>query len=329
LLALLSAGGLLGAKAAEPTAAPAPGPDRGLGKPAGVHDPSTVVRSGDEFWLFATGNGVRSLRSRDLQNWQPGPPVLSEVPGWVRQIVPGHRGYFWAPDVIRAGGRYLLYYSVSTWGRNTSAIGLATNPTLAPEDLAFRWKDEGLVARSAATNDFNAIDPGLLLDADGRLWMVFGSFWSGIQLVPLDAATGRRAAPGLPPQTLAWHEAIEAPCLHHRGGHYYLLVNWGRCCRGTNSTYEIRVGRSRNVAGPYVDKDGKDLRRGGGTLLLGTRGRLIGPGHPGIVTVNGVDWMSCHFYDRDRRGQPALALCKLQWSPDGWPEVDRIQLPER
>ena len=122
-----------------------------------VHDPSTIVRSGGEYWLFSTGQGIRSWRSRDLTQWEEGPRVFESPPAWTTNAVPGFRGHIWAPDIIRSGERWLLYYSVSTWGKNTSAIGLATNPTLDPADPRYAWVDEGPVIQSVAGDDFNAI----------------------------------------------------------------------------------------------------------------------------------------------------------------------------
>ncbi len=286
-----------------------------------VHDPSTIVRCGDEYWFFYTGVGVRSYRSRDRVNWAPGPPVFREFPAWTREVVTNHTGHFWAPDVIRVNDRYLVYYSVSSWGKNRSAIGLATNATLDPSDPAFGWKDEGIAVSSTPADNFNAIDPSVLLDRDGRLWMAFGSFWSGIKLVELDPATGKRKFPDAPVEGLAFREAIEAPCLHRRGDQYYLFVNWGLCCRGTNSTYEIRVGRSGAVTGPYVDRDGIPLLHEAATPVLGTTNRFIGPGHAGILQVGAEDWMSYHYYDGAAHGRPTFALRRLRWTADGWPEV--------
>ncbi len=277
-----------------------------------VHDPSTIQRFNDQYWVFATGPGVKSLRSTDLKTWRLGPRVFDTPPRWTRDITPDQRGYFWAPDVVRVGDRYLLYYSVSTWGKNTSAIGLATS-----DRLDGGWKDRGIVIRSATNDNFNAIDPSVLLDRDGKLWMAFGSFWSGIKVVGLDPATGKT---NTPLYSVASHNAIEAPCLYQRGEYYYLFVNWGLCCRGTNSTYEIRVGRSREATGPYVDRDGVDLRDGGGSLFLGTAGTQIGPGHAGIFKVGDEEWLSYHYYDATRAGQAMLAVRKLRWTTDDWPE---------
>ena len=157
--------------------------------------------------------------------------------------------------------------------------------------------------------------------ADGRLWLAFGSYWSGIKLVELDPQNGKVIAAGSPMYSLAWNHRIEAACIHHHGSNYFLFVNWGECCKGTNSTYEIRVGRSDQITGPYQDREGKDMMDGGGTRVLGGEGRFIGPGHAGIVNVDGQDWFSFHYYDGANRGRPTLAVRKLSWDNDGWPVV--------
>ena len=286
-----------------------------------IHDPSTIVQCDGAYWVFGTGRGVISRHSSDLMTWEAGPPVFTNAPAWTTNAVPNHRGRFWAPDVIQAGGRYLLYNSVSTWGSRVSAIGLVMNRTLNPRSPDFRWEDGGIVVQTSDRDDFNAIDPNVMRDKDGRLWLAFGSFWSGIKLVELNPQTGLRLAADSPVHSLAWKEAIEAACLYRRGDHYFLFVNWGRCCRGVNSTYNIRVGRSASVTGPYLDKDGVDLLRGGGSLVLDTSGHYIGPGHPGILNQGGTNWLSYHFYNGQHQGRAELDLLPLRWSNDGWPEV--------
>jgi arabinan endo-1,5-alpha-L-arabinosidase len=296
-----------------------------------AHDPSTIVRCKDEFWLFATGRGIMSYRSKDLINWTQGPAVIEKRPAWTLQAVPEHRGgeqgHYWAPDVIHHGGRYLLYYSVSTFGRNTSAIGLIANQTLDPADPQYKWQDQGIVIQSSRNDNFNAIDPAVTTDLQGNLWMSFGSFWSGLKLVQLDPKTGKRLAPDSPIHSIARAKEIEAPFIYPHDGHYYLLFNWGICCRGTSSTYNIRVGRSKNITGPYLDKDGKDLNQGGGSLVLETESPFIGPGHPGILKRNAAYHLSMHFYDPTRRGAGTLALRPLTWDKDGWPLVPSPRSP--
>ncbi len=271
--------------------------------------------------MFATGQGVASLRSKDLVAWESGPPVFVEPPKWVADVVPGNRGHFWAPDVIRHDGRYLHYYSVSAFGKNTSAIALASNPTLDPADPECKWTDHGVVVRTGPKDDCNAIDPCVVHGPDDTLWLAFGSFWSGIKLVQLDPKTGLRLAPNSPVHALANKEQIEAAALYRHGDYFYLFVNWGWCCRGVRSTYNLRVGRSRDITGPYLDKDGADLRKGGGSLLLETEGRFIGPGHAGVFQDCDRTLLSFHFYDGDHDGRTRLAIRPLEWDMDGWPRV--------
>jgi len=291
-------------------------------KNARVHDPSTIIKCGDEYWLFFTGRGIPSYRSKDLIDWQPGPPVFSNAPPWVAGAVPGKSGNgFWAPDIVHVGNRYLLYYSASIFGKKTSAIGLATNPTLNPDDRQYRWTDRGIVIQSGARDDFNAIDPAVAQDEQGGLWLAFGSFWSGIKLIQLDPSTGQRLTANSTIYSLAHAESIEAPYIHHHGTFYYLFVNWGLCCRGTNSTYNIRIGRSDRITGPYLDKTGKDMREGGGSLFLGSSGPFVGPGHAGILEQGESTWFSCHFYDGDRGGARTLGMARLRWQSDGWPTL--------
>ena len=287
--------------------------------PPRVHDPSTIVSANGEYHLFSTGRGGLTRHSRDLATWTSGPPVFAASPVTVTNFLPAHHGWLWAPDVVRLNGRWLLYYSISEFGKNTSAIALASNATLDPADKDFLWRDDGIVIASERTDDFNCIDPSVFLDDDGRLWLAFGSFWSGIRLTELDPATGRRLAPGSPLQRLAWNHSIEAACLTKHAGEYFLFVNWGVCCRGTNSTYEIRVGRSGKISGPYLDREGCDLQSGGGAEFLASQGRFIGPGHAGILRDGTNEFVSFHFYDGSRRGAATLGLRRLNWGTNGWP----------
>ncbi len=304
----------LGSSAAAP-------PERHPSGAPRFHDPSTPILQGETWHIFSTGNGVSSRTSPDLKTWSESQPVFKELPAWHREVVPDHKGYLWAPDIIRQGDRYLLYYSVSGWGKNTSAIGLASSPTLDPKDPACQWKDEGIVIRSGKEDSYNAIDPQLFADSDGSLWMVFGSFWTGIQLIELDPRTGLRHAKHRKVHQIAWNETIEAPALLKHDGYYYLFVNWGFCCRGVNSTYEMRVGRSKKITGPYLDAGGSDLSTGGGTLFMKSEGDCIGPGHPSFIREKDANRMFFHYYDRRRNGFATMGDLPLRWNEKGWPEI--------
>jgi len=284
-----------------------------------AHDPSTIVKDGSEYWVFATGRGIISLHSTNLVMWQAGPTVFTNRPAWTTNAVPGFRGMFWAPDIVHLKDQYLLYYSVSTWGSQTSAIGLATSKSLDPANSNYGWTDRGLVIQSSPRDSYNTIDPSVTLDNLGRLWLAFGSYWSGVKIVQLDPLTGKRIGTNSPIAAVGWKEAIEASCLYQHENYYYLFVNWGQCCRGVRSTYSIRIGRSPSVTGPYLDQAGKDLLQGGGTLLMESEGRLIGPGHAGIFTEGSTNWFSFHYYDGQRDGARTLGLRRLEWGSDGWP----------
>ncbi len=287
-----------------------------------IHDPTTPLRAEGAWWVFGTGKLVLTARSADLLTWQRVGPALSAPPAWAHEVAPNNKkDYYWAPDLVHVGGRYLLYYSVSEFGKNTSAIALATSPSLDPAVPNHAWVDRGTVIRSDPADDYNAIDPSVLADADGRLWMAFGSFWRGLFLVELDPATGLRLNPGTEPVHLAAAKEIEAPTLYRRHAYYYLFFNEGQCCKGVSSTYRVRVGRSRVITGPYIDDAGRDLREGGGREFIGTQGKFIGPGHVGLFKEGDTEWVSMHFYDGTRNGQPVLGLRRLAWTPDGWPFI--------
>jgi arabinan endo-1,5-alpha-L-arabinosidase len=289
-----------------------------------TRDPSSIVKCKDEYWVFYTGRGVPSYHSKDLVKWEHGPAVFKTAPDWIARVVPENRNMnYWAPDIMKLGDRYILYYSVSSFGKMTSAIGLATNPTLDPNDPAYHWTDQGWVVRTQDGDGYNAIDPSVFRDRDETLWMTFGSYWSGIKLVQLDPQTGKRLTPDSKPFSLAHNESIEASYLCRHDGYYYLFVNWGSCCAGPKSTYNIRVGRSKTVTGSYVDKAGVDLLHGGGSLFLATtNGPLIGPGHAGTLNAQGKEWFTSDFEGDVRMGGKAtLAIMPLRWNADGWPEA--------
>jgi Glycosyl hydrolases family 43/Concanavalin A-like lectin/glucanases superfamily len=290
----------------------------------GIHDPSTIIQCNGRYYIFGTHGGIYSKSSADKQYWFTGPSVFPTAPSWTTSytLTSGLDG-FWAPDVIYFNGQYHLYYSISTFGSQVSAIGLATNPTLDPNAFSYHWTDQGPVIQSITGNSYNCIDPSVTFDASSNLWMSFGSYWNGIYLVQLDAATGLRNATNSTLTRLAFNSAqydpIEASYLYHHGSYYYLFVNWGACCAGMNSTYNIRVGRSTTVTGPYLDRNNVNMVSSGGTLFLKTTGKYIGPGQIGILDEDGTNCFSYHYYDGNANGTPTLDIEPLYWTPDGWP----------
>lgn len=293
-----------------------------------VHDPAFVAgEGGDASFIYSTGNGrigdgnIQIRRSDDGAEWVDAGTVWDEKPKWLTEAIPGVDN-LWAPELYEHDGTWYLYYSASTFGKNASLIALATNTTLDPDDPAYAWVDRGVVIESAGT-DYNAIDPGIVEDAEGDPHLAFGSFWSGIRMVPLDWPSGLRAAgtEADEPLYLADRQsppnAIEAPYLMAHDGYFYLFVSKDFCCKGVDSTYSIVVGRSESVTGPYVDADGVPLLEDGGTTVLTSDGVRIGPG--GQSVSGGL--LAFHYYDADLDGQFRLGLLPLRWE-DGWPRVE-------
>lgn len=285
-----------------------------------AHDPSRITKQGNTYYLYRTSQGIMEKTSTDLRNWTYGGRVFpGNPPSWTTNAVPGFTGDFWAPDIIYHNGVYYLYYAVSSFASQVSAIGLATTANLATGP----WTDQGAVIQSTYGDPYNCIDPCPLVDTNGTMWLTFGSYWNGIYLMQLDPTTGKRISANSPLTHLAYHnstyDSIEGSFLYQHGGYYYLFVNWDTCCQGVNSTYNIRVGRSRSVTGPYLDRDGVNLVNSGGSMFLESTARFIGPGQTGITDDNGTYWLTYHYYDGNNGGTPTLGLGRLAWSADGWP----------
>ena len=283
-----------------------------------AHDPSRLIKQGNTYYVYRTSQGIMSKYSTDLRNWTYGGQVFpSGPPAWTSNAVPGFTGFFWAPDVVSLNGVYYLYYSVSGFGQQVSAIGLATTTNLASGN----WTDQGAVIQSTTGDPYNCIDPCPLVDTNGTMWLSFGSFWNGIYLIQLDPATGKRISPGSTATRLAYNSSIEASFLYQRAGYYYLFVNFNTCCIGINSTYNIRVGRSTSITGPYLDRNGANMLSSGGTMFVESTARFVGPGHAGIMSEAGTNWFTYHYYDGNNNGTATLGLAPLTWSADDWPQV--------
>ena len=269
-----------------------------------IHDPSTIAECDGRYYTFGTGGG--GLISDDGWLWHGG------------AVRPG-RGA--APDVLKIGDRYLCIYGATgggLGGGHNGRILTMWNKTLDPQSPDFHWTEPVEVASSDGLEDQDAIDPGLLLDpVTGRLWVSYGTYFGTIRLIELDPKTGERMAGNIERDIAIDCEATD---LIYRDGWYYLLGTHGTCCDGVNSTYNIVVGRSRSVEGPYIDNVGRDMLRGGGRMVIGAGDRVCGPGHFGRTIVDeGVEVMSCHFEaDLDQGGRSVLGLRPLLWK-DGWP----------
>lgn len=283
-----------------------------------AHDPSMVKTTAGRYYLFYTGGGIQITTSTDRTHWSSAGQALPGGATWAKAY--GGWDDIWAPDVSYHNGVYWLYYAVSSFGSNHSAIGLATSTSAAPGS----WTDHGLVYATQSSSDHNAIDPALLVDSSGRWWLSFGSFWSGIKMIRIDPSTGKRLAGDGTLYSIAQRpspDAIEASSIYPHGGYYYLFVSFDYCCRGTSSTYRIMVGRATGPTGPYIDQNGVAMTSGGGTQILGTHGNVIGPGGQTVMHDSDGDVLVYHYYAANMSGTAQLGLDHLSWGSNGWPTV--------
>jgi arabinan endo-1,5-alpha-L-arabinosidase len=302
----------------------------------GVRDPC-MAKEGDTYYVYHTGGGIQVWSSKDMKTWKKEPSVFSVAPSWVAEKLPSFKGLgFWAPDLSFHNGTWYLYYATSIFGKNTSVIGMATNKTLDPTSKDYKWVDQGMVMQSVTgRDDWNAIDPNLAVDAEGTPWLSFGSHWNGLKLVKLGKDFKTPVEPQVwytiaarprdfkYPDEEAGNGAIEAPFIFKKDKYYYLFVSWDACCAGPRSTYNIRVGRSEKITGPYLDKEGVNLAKNGGTLVLGGDTgpvkKFYARGHNSVHTFDGVDYLAFHAYtDTFER----LGIEKISWQ-DGWPVMGK------
>lgn len=298
-----------------------------------AHDP-VMIKQGNTYYMLCTGFGVTVYSSTDMKNWKQRSPVFDKAPEWAVQAVPGFNGHIWAPDISYHNGKYYLYYSVSAFGKNTSCIGLAVNKTLDSTSADFKWEDLGKVIQSVPGRDmWNAIDPNLIIDDSNIPYLVFGSFWEGMKMVKLTNDLTRVAQPEewytvarrprnfSAPDVSAGNAAAEAPFVMKKDKYYYLFVSWDYCCRAEKSDYKVVVGRSEKVTGPYLDKAGKDMFLGAGSLVVqGDNKNWFGAGHNSAYTFDGKDYIVYHGYDAKDNGKSKLIIEKLNWI-DEWPVV--------
>ncbi|HXT12643.1 MAG TPA: family 43 glycosylhydrolase [Candidatus Angelobacter sp.] len=275
----------------------------GLGGEPWIHDPSTVLSCDGKYYTYGTGGS--GLVSDDGWNWHSG----------ARLPIGGA-----APDIIHIGDRYYMAIAVTgggLGGGHAGGIRVMWSKSLDTNSPDYGFKDNNVVATSDGAEDCDAIDPSFLLDPSGRLWLTYGTFFGFIRLVELDPKTGHRIEGNQFVNIAIDNEATD---LIYRDGWYYLLGDHGTCCSGANSTYNIVVGRSRQVTGPYLDNMGVDMLKGGGKMVVAASGRHIGPGHFGrMILGDDVEKFSCHYEaDLDKGGRSVLDIRPLLWI-DGWP----------
>lgn len=285
----------------------------------------TVIKVGKEFYAYGTEDNwgeeggyhlVPVIKSKDLVNWELVGNSMAKKPDWK------DRGGIWAPDVTQVGEQFYMYYSFSTWGDPNPGIGLAIAGK--PEGP---FVDQGPVFTSEEIGVANSIDP-FYWEQEGKKYLIWGSF-HGLFLTKL-SADGRKCV-GDKIQ-LAGNQ-LEAAYLYQKDGYYYLFGSAGTCCEGAKSTYKVLVGRSKNMEGPYLDKEDKNLLDpGAGTLVVEgnkTEAGYAGPGHNAEIVVDdaGGEWFLYHGMAKQKpklnngTNRRVLLLDKLNWA-DGWPIIN-------
>ncbi|KAH0586151.1 hypothetical protein H2248_007416 [Termitomyces sp. 'cryptogamus'] len=279
-----------------------------------VHDPTMCKDDTGMYFVFSTGVGIEIRTSPDRTAWTYRGMVWPNGASWTDPYTGTSNGALWAPDCTYLNGQFYLYYAASTFGSQNSAIFFAKSSTGLPGSFV----NEGLVASISPGNNYNAIDPNLLID--GSNWYLsLGSFWTGIKLEILSSSTGKPSSSAVTSlaQRTANNGAIEASTIYKFGNFYYLFSSWDLCCQGTSSTYNIRVGRSTSPTGGYVDQAGVSLLNGGGTLVLGSHDNIIGPGGQDIMTDVDGPILVYHYYTPSGS---FLGINRLDFS-SGWPVV--------
>jgi arabinan endo-1,5-alpha-L-arabinosidase len=248
------------------------------------------------------------LRSKDLVHWNFVGTVFSAKPAWKKE------GGLWAPDVTYFKGTYLLYYAFSTWGDADAGIGVATSDK--PEGP---FTDKGKLISSKEIKVNNSIDPFLAVEKD-KLYLIWGSF-NGIFGIPLSPDGTKLAGDKF---QIAGND-FEGSYIYKKDGFYYFFGSNGSCCEGAASTYHVLMGRSKSLMGPYVDKEGKPLMSGGGTMFLHADGKGVfaGTGHNGDIVQDdaGTYWIVYHAFKKaDADRGRVFMLDRVDWV-DGWPKI--------
>lgn len=275
-------------------------------------DPTVIKADDGYFYLYATED-IRNMpiyRSQDLVSWQFIGTVFTD------QSRPTFEpnGGLWAPDINLINGKYVLYYSMSVWGgEQTCGIGVATadNP-----DGPFT--DHGKLFRSNEIGVQNSIDPCFVED-NGKKYLFWGSF-RGIYAIEL-SDDGLSLKPGAEKIQVAG-TAYEGTYIHKRNGYYYLFASVGTCCEGLNSTYTTVVGRSKNLFGPYLDKQNNPMKDNRHEVLIRKNAKFVGTGHNSEIVqdAEGQDWMFYHAVSVDNPQGRVLMLDRIRWDND-WPLV--------
>jgi arabinan endo-1,5-alpha-L-arabinosidase len=289
-----------------------------------VHDP-VMIKEGNTYYIFHTGKGISVKTSKDKLTWTRAGSVFrtTDLPSWHKNDIPNQDGSLWAPDIYYHNGKYYLYYSVSAWMNFNSSIGLATNTTLDFTNANYKWVDHGpVISYKNGGDSVNVIDPQVIKDNDGKLWLFYGSYKAGLRLVALNPATGKLLKD--PPRLITVTKASgEGVFVIRNRQYYYIFASRGRCCAALESTYQIVMGRSKNIEGPYLNKEGKSWVDNHYSLFLAGDSTEPGRGHNGFFTEGDTTFIVYHAYTRAAKGTPLLNIKPLYIDEPGWPTLDQ------
>jgi len=289
-----------------------------------VHDP-VMIKQGDTYYIFSTGMAVKT--SKDRINWMNAGTVFGKDSirfSWWNDDIKDKIG-LWAPDIHYSNGKFQLYYSVSAWMNFNSSIGLATNTTLDPKDPAYKWVDEGrVISFKNGGEGVNVIDPNIFIDTDKRKYLIYGSYKAGLRLVELDYSTGKLKQD--PPELTTITTSLGEGSFIIKGPkYYYIFASRGRCCAGDSSTYQIVMGRSLQVKGPYLSKEGESWLDNKYSLFLAGDSAEHGRGHNGFFTEHDTTFIAYHAYTHSAGGASLLNIRPMYIDKDGWPTPDTTQ----
>jgi arabinan endo-1,5-alpha-L-arabinosidase len=284
-----------------------------------VHDP-VMIKEGDTYYVFGTGISIKT--SRDRKTWENAGRLFATPQEWWKADIPTQRGDLWAPDIHYRNGKFHLYYSVSAWMNFNSSIGYATNVTLNQADPDYKWEDQGKVIDFRNGGEgVNCIDPNVFVDDDGRIWLFYGSYKAGLRLTELNPETGKLMKDP-PDLTIITKSLGEGVFVLKANGWYYIFASRGKCCAGLESTYQIVMGRSKNIKGPYLNKEGESWVDNKYSLFLAGDYEEPGRGHNGFFTEHDTTFIVYHAYTRSANGAPLLNIKPLYIDEDGWPTMD-------
>lgn len=295
-----------------------------LADPSVVRDPKSGVfyaYGTEDNWGDGVGNRVVPIiRSENLVSWTWVGQAFTTKPSWKTA------GNIWAPDVVYVDGKYVMYYSYSTWGDPNPGIGIAT-----ASEASGPFTDHGKLFTSKEVDVPNSIDPHFF-EEDGKKYLFWGSFSSAPTqgTFVVDLSEDGMSVPDLSQKTKIAAGDFEAVMIHQKDDHYYFFGSKGSCCEGANSQYHVLVARSKNLKGPYLDRNGNDIaQRGRGTVLLRGDDTFAGPGHNSRIVTDdeGTDWLLYHGIDKSQgavatgASRRTLMLDKIVWQ-DGWPRIE-------